>query len=89
MLLGYFGEDLRHACGRCDTCRAGTADGSTPDAGSAPFPMGSSVEHSEWGRGSVVDVDDDRVTVFFGDQGYKVLALNAVQERGLLSLAAG
>lgn len=88
-LLAYFGEELGRPCGRCDTCRAGTADQPTSDTDSAPFPVGSAVEHAEWGPGSVVDVDDDRLTVFFGDQGYKVLALDVVQERGLLTPAAG
>jgi ATP-dependent DNA helicase RecQ len=89
MLLGYFGEDLGHPCGRCDTCRAGTVEEPPTGTASVPFPTGSAVEHTEWGRGSVVDVEDDRLTVFFGDQGYKVLALHAVQEHSLLSLAAG
>ena len=57
------------------------------DESSVPFPAGAAVEHVEWGRGSVVDVEDDRLTVFFGEQGYKVLALDLVQEHGLLTLA--
>ncbi|HEX5857346.1 MAG TPA: RecQ family ATP-dependent DNA helicase [Microbacterium sp.] len=87
VLLGYFGENLPGACGSCDTCRAGTADDDAVSESSAPFPAGAAVDHVEWGRGSVVDVDEDRLTVFFGDQGYKVLALDLVQENGLLRLA--
>ena len=87
VLLGYFGENLPGPCGHCDTCRAGTADDAEVDESSAPFPAGAVVDHVEWGRGSVVDVEDDRLTVFFGDQGYKVLALELVQENGLLRLA--
>jgi ATP-dependent DNA helicase RecQ len=32
-----------------------------------------------------VDVESDRITVFFDDQGYKVLGLEAVEEHGLLT----
>ena len=83
-LLGYFGEDLVNACGRCDTCRAGTADELTADPDGAPFAAGSPVEHVLWGAGSVVDVEDDRLTVFFTNQGYKVLSLELVQQERLL-----
>jgi len=85
VLLGYFGEELAEPCGHCDTCRAGTAKADTVDESEAPFPAGTDVDHVEWGRGSVVDVESDRITVFFADQGYKVLALEAVEENGLLS----
>lgn len=85
VLLGYFGDDLPDPCGHCDTCRAGTSDRTPSAEADAPFPSGSTVEHVEWGRGSVVDVEDDRLTVFFEDQGYKVLQLAAVEERDLLT----
>ncbi|WP_345802624.1 RecQ family ATP-dependent DNA helicase [Microbacterium sp. AZCO] len=89
LLLGYFGEELPEPCGHCDTCRAGAAsdDGADEalDMASAPFPPGVVVEHVEWGRGSVVEAESDRITVFFDDQGYKVLALEAVEENSLLS----
>ena len=62
VLLGYFGENLPGPCGHCDTCRAGTADDAEVDESSAPFPAGAVVDHVEWGRGSVVDVEDDRLT---------------------------
>lgn len=85
VLLGYFGEDLAQACGHCDTCRAGTAVEDTAVSAAGPFPAGVSVEHVEWGRGSVMEVENDRITVFFEDQGYKVLALEAIEEHRLLS----
>ena len=56
----------------------------TLDESLVPYPTGAAVDHVEWGRGSVVDVESDRVTVFFEDQGYKVLALQAVEENALL-----
>ena len=84
VLLGYFGEDLAGPCEGCDRCRAGGTQDEEPAESNAPFPPGTDVDHIEWGRGSVVDVEPDRVTVFFEDQGYKVLALDIVEENALL-----
>ena len=44
-LLGYFGEQLPHRCGTCDTCDAGTAD--QQPAGNNEFPVNSSVQQAE------------------------------------------
>jgi ATP-dependent DNA helicase RecQ len=89
VLLGYFGEHLGELCGNCDTCRAGSAaQASSAQVGadeSGPFPTGSEVEHVEWGRGSVTAVEGDRLTVFFEEQGYKTLALDAVITSELLA----
>ncbi|WP_228479550.1 RecQ family ATP-dependent DNA helicase [Microbacterium atlanticum] len=85
-LLRYFGEDPDEPCGHCDTCRAGTAQDDVRDESRAPFPPGAEVEHTEWGRGAVSAVEGDRLTVFFGEQGYKTLALDTVIENELLSL---
>ncbi|MFL6064465.1 MAG: RecQ family ATP-dependent DNA helicase [Friedmanniella sp.] len=80
-LLGYFGEELRHPCGNCDTCAAGTAS-DQPEEGR--FPRNSSVQHTEWGHGVVMSVEQDRLTVLFDDVGYKTLALAAVEKQNLL-----
>ncbi|MGZ4603915.1 MAG: RecQ family ATP-dependent DNA helicase [Kineosporiaceae bacterium] len=83
-LLGYFGEQLEQPCGNCDNCTAGTAE-EQPGAGpGVPFPVGTPVEHSEWGTGAVMRVEDDRLVVLFDDVGYKILGLAAVTEHGLL-----
>ena len=42
------------------------------------------MEHSEWGNGVVMRVEDDRITVLFDEVGYKTLALAAVLENDLL-----
>ena len=84
-LLGYFGEELAEPCGNCDTCDAGTAVDITHDADD--FPLQSAVVHREWGSGIVMSVDDDRLTVFFAEQGYRTLSLDRVREQDLLTRA--
>ena len=84
-LLGYFGEELADPCENCDNCDAGTAVDITHDA--ADFPLQSAVVHREWGPGIVMSVDDDRLTVFFEEQGYRTLSLDLVRDQELLSRA--
>ncbi|MDK3256862.1 RecQ family ATP-dependent DNA helicase [Blastococcus capsensis] len=81
-LLGYFGEQLPHPCGNCDTCEAGTAQDHL--AADAPFPVNSAVRHREWGHGVVMSVEPDRLTVLFDQEGYKTLATSAVESQHLL-----
>jgi ATP-dependent DNA helicase RecQ len=86
-LLGYFGEQLEEPCGNCDNDvrAAGEPDPppSLPPADS-PFPVAMPVEHTEWGPGTVMRVEDDRIVVLFEEVGYKTLGLAAVLENGLL-----
>jgi ATP-dependent DNA helicase RecQ len=83
-LLGYFGEQLEQRCGNCDNCDAGLSQ-EQPDDDEAPFPAQTAVEHTEWGPGVVMRVEDDRLVVLFEEVGYKTLALAAVLEHDLLS----
>jgi ATP-dependent DNA helicase RecQ len=84
-LLGYFGEQLDEPCGNCDNCSAGTAQEQQASGDDVvPFPVETPVEHSEWGPGIVMRVEDDRLVVLFEEVGYKTLALAAVTEHGLL-----
>jgi ATP-dependent DNA helicase RecQ len=83
-LLGYFGEQLPHPCGNCDTCEAGTAEDLSEVE--FAFPLNSAVRHAEWGRGIVMTAERDRVTVLFDDVGYKTLALAAIEAQGLLTV---
>jgi ATP-dependent DNA helicase RecQ len=84
-LLGYFGEELPQPCGNCDSCAAGTAREQPAEEGL--FRRNSAVDHREWGRGLVMSVEEDRLTVLFDDLGYRTLALTAVQEHHLLTPA--
>jgi ATP-dependent DNA helicase RecQ len=85
-LLGYFGDELPEPCGNCDTCSSGSAEHAHADDGSndAAWPPDAPVEHAEWGRGTVMSTEDDRITVFFESAGYRTLALADVESRGLL-----
>ncbi|WP_439692891.1 RecQ family ATP-dependent DNA helicase [Curtobacterium sp. SP.BCo] len=85
-LLGYFGETLLEPCGNCDTCSSGSAADAHAAAGlhDTEWPPDAAVEHAEWGRGTVMHTEDDRLTVFFESAGYRTLALADVTERHLL-----
>ena len=82
-LLGYFGEDSPGPCGHCDSCEAGTAD-QGPGNGSSAFPLQADVEHQEFGQGTVMDIEEDKITVLFDDVGYRTLDPAIVEEQGLL-----
>ncbi|MFF2268349.1 RecQ family ATP-dependent DNA helicase [Cellulosimicrobium cellulans] len=85
-LLAYLGEDLPEPCGRCDTCWAGTAAERSADDRSAPWSTGTTVQHPEFGAGTVMGYEgDDRVTVLFETHGYRTLSLDAVAEQDLLT----
>lgn len=89
-LLEYFGVAAEERCGRCDRCDAAPTE-AEPAAVTAIDPdvetvrVDSVVEHDEWGTGTVMAVEADRLTVFFPDHGYKVLA-RAAFDRGILEL---
>lgn len=85
-MLGYFGAEVRDRCGLCDNCTAGIAPEEDPET-DAPYAVQERVRHDEFGAGTVTDVEEDRVTVLFEDVGYRTLALEAVEERGLLEQA--
>jgi ATP-dependent DNA helicase RecQ len=87
-LLGYFGEQLDEPCGNCDSDTCTGTDEERAAAVQArvhtPFPVETPVEHTEWGAGVVMRVEDDRITVLFDEVGYKTLGLAAVTEHDLL-----
>ncbi|MEE2814700.1 MAG: DUF3553 domain-containing protein, partial [Actinomycetota bacterium] len=86
VLLGYFGEELAEPCGNCDTCAAGVVDDETDGGHDGGFQVDDVVRHREWGPGTVMSVEDDRMTVFFEAEGYRVLSLELVEEKDLLEL---
>jgi ATP-dependent DNA helicase RecQ len=80
-LVGYFGEQLPERCGRCDRCRDGTAEMPHPDD---HFAIGATVRHRTFGAGTVMDVEDDQLTVLFEEHGYRTLASDIVRDEQLL-----
>ncbi|HZP52923.1 RecQ family zinc-binding domain-containing protein [Actinocrinis sp.] len=86
-LLGYFGQASGPVCGNCDNCRTGSAQrDSSPSSG--PFPVGATIRHREGGEGTVLQVEQDRITVLFASAGYRTLSLEAVQEQHLAEKVA-
>ncbi|MFS2280110.1 RecQ family ATP-dependent DNA helicase [Microbacterium sp. OR21] len=87
-LLDYFGEELDGPCGNCDRCAEGTAPSPSDceaDAGVA-YRVDDRVQHAEWGPGTVMSVEDDRMTVFFDAEGYRVLSLELIEEKDLVEV---
>jgi ATP-dependent DNA helicase RecQ len=86
LLLEYFGQELED-CGTCDSCGRMASEVEEPEAasGSSTYAVDDAVVHESWGAGTVMAVEDDRITVFFDSQGYKVLSLALVEERALLA----
>lgn len=83
-LLAYFGDYLPEPCGNCDRCRDHTAT----DRGVPAIAMGTAVEHREWGAGTVLGGDADRITVLFDLYGYRTLDVDAVRDNDLLDVRA-
>jgi ATP-dependent DNA helicase RecQ len=89
ILLGYFGQDLDGPCGNCDTCRDASAfAGDERRSTDAVYRIDDHVEHREWGEGTIMAVDEDRITVFFESRGYKVLSRQLIEEHDLVRITA-
>jgi ATP-dependent DNA helicase RecQ len=84
VLLSYFGQPYDQLCHHCDTCDTGTAEQETHDNDESPFPVSGRVAHDEFGEGTVMRYEGDRITVLFDEDGYRTLALDAVLGRELL-----
>jgi len=84
-LLAYFGENLRKPCGHCDNCAEGIAAETEARTTDVPFSVHAKVRHGEWGPGTVMNYEEDRMTVLFDTVGYKTLAVRVVMEKRLLS----
>ncbi|MFI9150492.1 RecQ family ATP-dependent DNA helicase [Streptomyces sp. NPDC053367] len=93
-LLGYFGEQLDAPCGRCDVCeredehpatRAGQQDAAPPAGHHGTYEPNDRVRHAEWGAGTVMRTEADRLVVLFEQVGYKTLSVTAIEEGDLLT----
>ncbi|MBM7504758.1 RecQ family ATP-dependent DNA helicase [Agromyces aurantiacus] len=86
-LLEYFGVEAAEPCGNCDTCDRGSAFEHHDETVEGAYRLDQAVRHREWGDGRVMSIESDRITVFFGEEGYRVLSLDAVRDGGLLTTA--
>jgi ATP-dependent DNA helicase RecQ len=84
-LLEYFGAEVTEPCGNCDTCDSGSAFERETGEVSGEYRPDQPVRHREWGDGRVMSVESDRLTVFFEEEGYRVLSLEAVRGSDLLT----
>jgi ATP-dependent DNA helicase RecQ len=84
ILLAYFGEQRKTPCGHCDNDVNGVTE-PPPAAADSPFPVHSKVRHGDWGEGTVMGYEEDRVTVLFDEVGYKTLSVPVVVKNDLLS----
>jgi ATP-dependent DNA helicase RecQ len=90
-LLGYFGDEETGLCHACDNCESGVAERyaeARATEGDVPFGVDATVRHAEWGDGRVMSVEDDRITVFFESEGYRVLSLAAIDRHDLLTVTS-
>ena len=84
-LLEYFGEQAGGPCGNCDNCDAGRSAEAAGSADDCALPAGTLVEHAEWGAGTVLAAEEDRLTVLFEAVGYKELVADVVLGGHLLT----
>jgi ATP-dependent DNA helicase RecQ len=83
-LLRYFDQDAPERCGNCDNCDSGRTEAAT--VADQHFPDNAEVTHAEWGDGKVIKNEEETVTVRFDSVGYKTLAVDLVEQEGLLTL---
>jgi ATP-dependent DNA helicase RecQ len=91
LVLSYFGETAQAPCGNCDICEAqATVDPPAAEAEpvTTPFQVGERVDHPEFGIGTVMRFEDERIVVLFDEQGYRTLSLPAVLDHRLLEAAS-
>jgi ATP-dependent DNA helicase RecQ len=82
-LLAYFGETLARVCGNCDTCAEGTA--TSEQATESAYDVGARVSHAQFGGGTVMSVESDRLTVLFDEFGYRTLATEVIESERLFA----
>jgi ATP-dependent DNA helicase RecQ len=66
-----------------DEAAAAGRESAAADGGDA-YTVDQRIRHRELGEGTVVSVEDDRITVFFEEEGYTVLSKEVIRERDLV-----
>lgn len=75
-ILSYFGEEIETPCGSCDNCNDAKKD---KIQYLQPFPIGSSIIHTNFGIGQVLRYEKDKVNVLFETVGYKTFVTELIE----------
>lgn len=84
ILLSYFGDPYEGPCDNCDVCESGNAPAEVTNH---PFPLQSTVNHTSWGPGTVMNYEGNTITILFEEAGYRTLDLDLVAENDILEPA--
>ncbi|NEP18251.1 MAG: ATP-dependent DNA helicase RecQ [Leptolyngbya sp. SIO4C1] len=76
-ILSYFGEAFEPPCNRCDRCAAETA-AETAVEYLQPFPISSTIIHTNFGKGQVLRYEADKVCILFETVGYKTFVTEMI-----------
>ncbi|MGB3294292.1 MAG: ATP-dependent DNA helicase RecQ [Phormidesmis sp.] len=76
-VLSYFGEAFDAPCDRCDNCEQTTADDTK---WLMPFPIGSTIIHTRFGKGQVMRYEEDKINVLFETVGYKTFVTEMIAD---------
>lgn len=78
-ILSYFGEPFEPPCGKCDRCEAPEPLEPANDS-FQPFPISSTIIHTNFGKGQVLRYEDDKVCVLFETVGYKTFVTEMIAD---------
>ena len=74
-VLSYFGEAFDAPCDNCDNCEQTTANHTK---WLTPFPIGSTIIHTRFGKGQVMRYEEDKINVLFETVGYKTFVTKMI-----------
>ncbi|MGD1855836.1 MAG: RecQ family ATP-dependent DNA helicase [Leptolyngbyaceae cyanobacterium] len=76
-IISYFGEPFESPCGTCDNCDC-TETQSVRYA--QPFPITSTIIHTNFGKGQVLRYEADKIVVLFETVGYKTFVTDLIAD---------
>ena len=74
-VLSYFGEAFETPCGNCDNCQNAEKDAVS---WLEPFPIGSTIIHTNFGKGQIMRYEEDKVNILFETVGYKTFVTEMI-----------
>lgn len=79
-ILSYFGEHFEaQNCGNCDNCCHAEQD-EPEETYLEPFPIGSTLIHTRFGKGQVLRYEEDKINVLFETVGYKTFVTALIKD---------